>query len=270
MLDLYCVMTENCNLSCDHCYMSAGPKKKHTTVSSENFQKMLGHLPITRTHIALTGGEIFTVEDSLRDYLDLISIANEKREKKQRINVEIQTNGFWLKKRNARELLSYLSEKDVYELDISSADKYHQNQGLKIEEKFIELAKEYIPIVGSRGAENALPIGRANGIDGTFSFYPLMCKNVNKGKNSEVTIRNSGKVYPCCFPIFEYSGNVFEEPLLDILNRAKVDPRFIALNNHGLRGIALEDGIKTKELEKLILERGTCGACVELYGNCTK
>lgn len=270
MLDLYCVMTENCNLSCDHCYMSAGPRKKHTTVSSENFQKMLQHLPVTRTRIALSGGEIFTVEDSLRDYLDLISTANEKREKKQRINVEIQTNGFWLKKRNARKLLAYLSERDVSELDISSQDKYHLEAGLKIDEKLIFLAREYIPIVRKRGVGNVLSVGRAEGTKDTYTIIPSLCKNANKGKNSDITIRNSGKVYPCCFPFFEYAGNVFEEPLLDILNRAKEDPRFLALNKEGFRGIASADGVSFTELEKLILDRGTCGACADLYGKSCK
>lgn len=269
MLDLYCVMTENCNLSCDHCYMSAGPKKRHTTVSSENFQKMLEHLPLTRTRIALTGGEIFTVEDSLRNYLELIEIENKKRENKNRINIQVQTNGFWLKRGNACDILQYLREKRVTDLDISSDDRYHEKQGLRLDPKLVNLARSYIPEVSVRGVGNVLSIGRAYGANNTYSLDSWLCKNANRGRNSDVTVRNDGKVYPCCFPIFEYSGNIFEEPLINILDRAKEDPRLRVLNNYGFRGIALADGAKSIELEKLILKRGTCGACAELYGkNC--
>lgn len=271
MLDLYCVMTENCNLSCDHCYMSAGPRKKHTTVSSENFQKMLRHLPITKTRIALTGGEVFTVEDNLRAYLELIENENKKRENKNRINIQVQTNGFWLKKRNAKDMLQYLREKRVIDLDISSDDSYHEKQGLRLDLELISLARSYIPEVSLRGAgPDVLPLGRAKSVETSRLIYPLSCKNSNRGINSDVTIRNNGAVYPCCFPIFKYQGNVFEEPLLDILNRAKEDPRFVALNKYGLRGIALQDGVESAELERKIAEFGSCSVCADLYGRSCK
>lgn len=265
MLDLLCVMTENCNLRCEHCYMSASPGKKDTTVTSENFQQILSHLPNIQTRVGLTGGEIFTVEDSLRNYLDLIEKENKKRIAHSKINIGIQTNGFWLKRENAADMLDYLRSKQVHTLDIASNDRHHKKEGLKLDDSLIELARIYLPVVVFRGVENAIPIGRASGKPAVHK-NAKRCQGANQYENSVLTIRNNGKVYPCCYPFFEYEGNIFQENLVDILKRANKDPRLTALNENGLRGIACYDGFDSKKVNRLIDRYGSCGACAKIYG----
>ncbi|VVB79294.1 7-carboxy-7-deazaguanine synthase [uncultured archaeon] len=258
-------MTENCNLRCSHCYMSAGPRKKETTTSSENFQKMLEHLPDNDTRMVLTGGEIFTVEDSLRDYLELIKSENNTRKKSDSIRVLLQTNGFWLNGRNAEKLLSYLKEMDVTELDVSSYDRRHAQQGLRLKQYVKGLVLEYFPKSGFRGVDAAvMPLGRAK--KARKSYSAEYCIGANKKKKSSVTIRSSGIVSPCCFSLLKYEGNVFEEPLLDILNRARENPRLQALNRSGFIGLAKYDKIDFAHLEQLINQFGECGACAKIYG----
>lgn len=266
MLGISCVLTENCNLSCSHCYMSAGPGKEDTTVTRKDFEKMLSHLPAEKLDLGLSGGEIFTVEERLREYLELIEIENQKRRGDQKIRIIIQSNGFWLKKKNVRTMLSYLKEKNVNALNIASNDKYHQEQGLKLNEDLISLAKEYFSQVLITGASDQLmPIGRANNQPARLIIFG-QCSSKNYKDYRTLTIKNNGRVYPCCFQFFPYPGNIFEESLSSILQRVEKNPRLSALDNEGIEGIAKYDKFNAERISTLIRLLGDCGTCGQLYG----
>ena len=62
---LYFVTTQNCNLKCRHCYLEAGPGKSDTTISPEDFKAVVGNLPKESLDLNLSGGEVFTIQDTL-------------------------------------------------------------------------------------------------------------------------------------------------------------------------------------------------------------
>jgi MoaA/NifB/PqqE/SkfB family radical SAM enzyme len=247
--------------------MSAGPGKKDTTVSAENFERMLGHLPIVKTRMTISGGEIFTVEDRLKEYLDLIDLENKKRDNNRKIGITLQTNGFWLKRKNAEEVLVNLKLRKIDQLDIASSDRYHNEQGLTLTPDLISLAERYIPDVMFRGSNyQIMPIGRAEHKRREYLNYKLDCKKACEKFNWNLSIKNSGQVSPCCFSFFTYPGNIFEEPLLEIIKKGKKDPRLEALDKRGFRGIAKVDGFNWRKIKDLIWNFGKCGACAKLYG----
>ena len=258
-------MTKNCNLKCNHCYLSCGPNMRNTTVSQENFKSMVDHLPKRELiEMMLTGGEIFTLGNQLNFYIESIEKENSLREDK--ISLSLQTNGFWLKEKNAEKTLKYLRGKKVRGLDIASNDEYHLEQGFKITKKDIELASKFMEI-SYRGTEKeyVVPTGRAKNIVSTkkAGYEGKSCKNALIKK--DFNINNQGFVYPCCYQFFNYPGNIFEEPLYQILNKATKDPRFNALDREGIKGIVEYDGFKIKEFEEMIEEYGVCGACSKVY-----
>ena len=269
MLDLYCVVTENCNLKCRHCYMSAGPRKKHTTIDPENFRKLLRNLPVEQTKLALSGGEILTEEAKLRQYIADVEIMNESRGSYKKIEIELQTNGFWLKRKNAVKLLQFFKEKKIQAIDITSDDRYHSEQKLELTPAEIQMARSFFPglIYRGVGAKDVIPLGRAKTMENK-SFYLTSYDNECKIAINQkaLTIRNNGKVYPCCYPMFSLEGNVFEEPLETILKRAKKHPRFQTLRQRGLRGMAIYDGVEKDRIDDLIKNHGVCGACYMIYG----
>ena len=259
-------MTRNCNLECNHCYLSCGPNKKNTTVSLENFQNILNHLPKGELiDMVLTGGEIFTLGDQLNNYLETFERQNSFR--KNKISLELQTNGFWLKNKNAKGILKYLLKKKVTRLDIASNDKYHSEQGLKLTEKEIALASKFMELT-YRGTEKkyVVPTGRAKNIISTkqAGYDGKECKEALIKK--DFNMNNLGIVYPCCYHFFNYLGNIFEEPLNEILNRAKKSPRFNILSEKGISGMVEYDGFKIKEFREMVEEYGVCGACSKVYG----
>ena len=50
------VTTRNCNVTCKHCYLTAGPGKKGTSINEEDFERVVGHFPkIPRSYIDWRG-----------------------------------------------------------------------------------------------------------------------------------------------------------------------------------------------------------------------
>ena len=69
-LEIYFVITPNCNYRCKHCYIAAGPRRKDETISEKDFRQVIDHLPKVSLELGLSGGEVFTIKDTLYDYLD--------------------------------------------------------------------------------------------------------------------------------------------------------------------------------------------------------
>jgi MoaA/NifB/PqqE/SkfB family radical SAM enzyme len=234
--------------------MCAGPRKKDTTISPENFGRMLSNLPVTKTDIAIGGGEIFTVFDHVVAYLDLIRQQNSSRDRKSRIVTSLQTNGFWLKRKDARDILGYLKDQGVSLLDIASKDDYHREQGLSLSSANVALANRFIKTKFRGVGRSIMPLGRAAHLD-VYYYMGYDCKKVSKQNMSssprrwELTIRNDGSVSPCCYSLLRYEGNIFSESLESILKRARGDPDFQALSTSGLGEVLRRDGVPQEVID---------------------
>jgi MoaA/NifB/PqqE/SkfB family radical SAM enzyme len=261
------MLTQNCNLRCKHCYVSAGPGKEDTTVSLKNFKKMLKNLPNERIDLTLSGGELFTVEERLFEYL---SELQDLRQQKGRKNIDlcVQTNGFWLKRKDAAKILEGLKHLDVDELEVTSKDYYHREQGLNITKREIELAQEVFEFVGYKGTPKnyVAPFGRAKNLKLLKKQGATQhCRDVVTDRSADLVIRNNGKVSPCCYSMFEYPGNIFENPLTEIIQNAMRDEKLTALNQNGLLGVIQLEGRDIGEFSQLREKYGTCVACQKLY-----
>lgn len=264
---VYFSLTQNCNLACNHCYMEAGPGKRDTTMGLDDFTKAIGNMPETRLELEITGGEVFTLGKRFYDYLAII------RDSGKPIEVEVQTNGFWAKSLPAmNRILDRLVDFDVKKLDITSSDSYHTEQGIeKNWLRRLRVAANRRKISAEiRGANfsEVWPVGRGKflGLDNYMDAGDDMCYYHLKG-DSCLTIGEDGSVYPCCFRYFPL-GNVIEEPLLDIIERVREEPRFKALTDDGLRGLAVYDGWDMEEVDEIINTEFECGFCImHLHGD---
>jgi MoaA/NifB/PqqE/SkfB family radical SAM enzyme len=248
--------------------MSAGPGKEDTTVSLKNFKKMLKNLPNENIEMILTGGELFTVEERLMEYLTQLKNLREGENRKE-IYLHLQTNGFWLKRKNAKETLQNLKDLNVNHLDITSRDYYHRQQGLKLEMEKIELASQFIPTT-FRGVRKSYvaPFGRAEKLKIARGIeFNEHCKNAISYNMTDVVIKTTGKVSPCAYARFEYPGNVFEEPLRGIIERAEEDRVMNALNTHGLLGLAHLQDKDLLEFSITARKEGVCVVCKREYSD---
>ena len=274
-LNLYFVTTRNCNLKCRHCYLEAGPGNLDTTISPENFKAAVGNLPKESIDLCLSGGEVFTIEDKLFSYLESIQEENIERKYKgqELITSGVQTNGCWATDdKKIKSTLVDFASLGVKYLDIASDDEYHRNQGINIKniESLKKQAKDsgFFKFVYLRGANNQsiMPLGRAKKMHVGEKYVSLMPVCQNFLYQQLYTIREDGKVYPCCFCLHPLPGNIIEEPFDDIISKTEKDERLNMLNSGGIRQLALHDGCKENKVEKMIMSYGECGSCARLYG----
>jgi len=270
----YFQTTFDCNLACAHCFQGSGPNKEHTTISEENFEKVINHLPEDNILLCLTGGEIFKEIDNLWNYLKIIKDKNKQRKSKEKIKIDVQTNGFWATNiLTTKEILSELKKYSIRGIDLTSDDGYHFKSGLdkKVIENIEEVNKKYsfIPELEIRGAGGTIfPAGRGkNIIDKTNFYFPPhwgeSCKKVFEGEKT-LTIDPKGNTYMCCFNMYKLPGNIIENSYDKIISMAKEDPILNKLNDRGIKGVAKLFDIKNKEIEKSVRKHGPCGLCAKL------
>lgn len=115
------MLTEQCNLSCSHCWFNSGPDKK----SRMGMDDALGYIDQAREiptveWISITGGEPFLLQEMLQR---VISFA-----RKQGLRTECVTNCFWAEsEEKAATILKRLQEAGLEVIDIST-DDFHQDQ----------------------------------------------------------------------------------------------------------------------------------------------
>jgi sulfatase maturation enzyme AslB (radical SAM superfamily) len=266
---IYFQTTYDCNLKCAHCFQDSGPHRKDTTISLENFKKVIENLPEEKITLQLTGGEIFKNEKSFWNYLNIIKNINEAR--KNTIDINVQTNGFWGNREDyeIKEILHALNRFDVKYLDITSNDKYHLNAGLKLDipRKIINLnlKNKIIKEDNLRGVYddyNIFPVGRGKNISKYFYNNREDCKRVIDQK--DFTIDPYGNVYMCGFNLYKLPGNIINDPLEDVIKKAKKDPILQKLNSEGIIEVAKYKGMSSENIEKLVSGHGKCGLCAKL------
>ncbi len=265
---IYFQTTNDCTGNCRHCFQNSGPGKEHTTISQENFSKVIDHLPKNIVELELTGGEIFKDRPTLYGYLKRIKDINEIRENK--IIVEVQTNGFWAENNFIVENeLEKLSRFGVTALHITSKDPYHFEQGIKKEylERIESINKKFgfLDDVCIFESGDIFPKGRGKNVINAKTFYysqDLECKG--SLNNNYVTINFDGAVYMCCFNLFRLPGNIIEDSLEIIIEKAKEVPTLKALNAQGIKGLAKLIEIPNTIINRRIQKYGECGYCAKL------
>jgi len=272
----YFVLTKNCNFKCAHCYISAGPGMRDTTIEEQDFQKCINHLPAFKGELCLSGGEVFTIKDKLYSFLDYLKYDNKKRERKNQGKLElvVQTNGSWGKSDGtAVKILQELFDFGVRGLDLTSADIFHRQQGMK-KEWLLKIKKEaekigfkgeHIIIRGAGKQFGIFPLGRGKSFyDPNHKFTRTTNCKYNLTDYS-LTFHQDGTVYNCCWGIFPLPGNLIREPLTRIVERAKKNSRLNTIDKEGILKLAEHDGFQKQEVQEIIKEYGKCIFCVTNY-----
>lgn len=269
---IYFSVTKNCNLSCNHCFQSASPNRRDTTISKDNFIKVIDNFPKHEVGLILTGGEVYSIKNQFYDFLRIINKSNDSR--KEKIETTVQTNASWAtSSKRIEKVLGELQEFGVKELDVTSNDEWHYAQGIKEEnldliEKINEREK-YLEDIYMRGAgetHKIFPKGRGKNI----ALKENMMINYTYCENSlytgNVNINPKGEVYMCCFGIYRLPGKIINNPLEKILKKGFNDRVLNGLNNGGIKEVAKIKGMKAKKIKKEVERHGNCGLCAKLNG----
>lgn len=258
----YVLLTLNCNSRCSHCYIEAGPDRKET-MPMELREKAIDEIAKNGIRwIKFSGGEVTLLED-------LADTLNYAKEAGDFDAIVVETNAYFLKglgKKEVREKLAKLKSAGATTIYIASDDHYHNISHDELK-KIGNVAKTVFGPgnVSVWGAVGISPIGRAKREvpeeDWSTGFYDL--------DYDGVTVSVDGKVYPCCWQATPPMGDLSEEPLSKIIERAREpDGLFRKLaDNGGFFSLDPERdlGISEKELDQLVDRFGECGACYEHF-----
>lgn len=280
MNSVYLRITDKCNLKCRHCCYDCGPDGK--SISLENLEKVIDNIPEDTEHLTLSGGEVFTERKLLMHAMDYISKKNEKRKKE--ISVKIATNGFWIRDAGQTfRILHELYDKGLRKLTIGSNDKFHREQGIKVETldtygdkgplgKAVKMLEEAIGFsealhisipYASPVQVFALPFGRGKSLPAKEIDNTRICIATESFPNG-ITINPDGKVYPCCWAATPSIGSALEDNLNDIARKAMKDKIFKRLLTEGPRGVAKEIGYYKRSDEPLYRSK-QCMMCMEVF-----
>ncbi|MDD4877560.1 MAG: radical SAM protein [Candidatus Nanoarchaeia archaeon] len=289
--------TNKCNLQCRHCYASC--EQQGETMGLDNIVKVLEHIPKNTSSLSISGGEPFMKRDLLMQMLIYI------KENKQKIlpagNVNLLTNGFWIRDNDdAYHALKMIYEQNVFSLNIVSRDKFHREQGLIItpnmsqpngiiynlvkklsEEKNVPLwydgdtALNLLPnsqrgifMVSINGSNFAYPFGRGRNLGQNEQKKTSQCNIIThshkRTRYNELTIAADGKAYPCCWRVTPAIGSAIENPLEELAKGMWKNEVFRALLEEGPEGVANLLGVYRKG-DKIIYERNPCVKCEEIF-----
>lgn len=284
------ILTEQCNLSCRHCWFNSGPDK----TSRMELDDALGYIDQAREiptveWISITGGEPFLLQGMLQR---VISFAT-----KQGLRTECVTNCFWAEsEERAITILKRLQEAGLEVINIS-ADDFHQDQlpfervlncyraskrlGMKtvimctVSRSSTLTISRVVSMLGDRGIHilrkevspqvpvsalavesGFIPVGRAAQIpEDERVVGAASIKGPCRVVLRDVSIAPSGKVFPCCSALGTNEaftiGNARREKLRAIIQRA---------GHIGPFKVLMDEGPKA-------LQRWTGGRCRRVHVN---
>jgi hypothetical protein len=256
--------------------MEAGPGLEDTTISEEAFTQVLNNLSDDFMEIQLSGGEIFSIEEILFDYIQIVQEKSKKRlsQNKGPLYLRLQTNGSWGGEQCGKTMKKLMLA-GIEDITLASNDSYH----IVPKEYFLNIqmngmiADINVCVEGTHlKRDELMPLGRAESIvneNELFCDFGTHCKNSLTEKR--LTIREDGNAYMCCFSQFKI-GNIFDNPLDLIIESAMNHPVFSSVNSFGI-GSALTQFFKNYKVKYRIEKHGPCGACYFAFiksgiGNC--
>lgn len=290
--------TYRCPVACPHCVVEAGPHRKER-LSLDQSLAWIGDAAAYRSHhiqgLALTGGEPF---------LDLEQLKKTSgRAKELGFIVSVVTNGFWATSRERAEAV--LAELPAIDLVSLSTDAYHlksipfgnivngvlalQERGLRYNvaictdnEEDLQYKKtvdDLLTITDAQHIRTAItfPAGRAARLAKYLNYRTSPEPAVSAcTMASSPVIFPEGKVMGCIGPVMKLVsdhplalGNLFEEPLSAILQRAEENVILHTIRVWGPhRVVAL---LKSHGVGQLLpseyIENSTCDICFKLFSN---
>ncbi len=245
-------------MHCPHCYLDAGPDKYEDTMSVADFGKCVDNFPKGGLNsITLSGGEVFSLEERLYDYLDII------KDKIPDYKLVLQTSGYWaVDNKTTKDRLERLREFRVRKIDITSNDRFHEQKGFDKQnaERLQGLVEEAELGVSYRGCDyDIVPLGRGVNLE-TPKRAEFQQSCIGFLYSNELTVDWEGSVYPCCFGMFKFPGNLINEKLTKIVGLKGQDreliQEFLVMNHSGFKGLADLKGIECES-------NNACLKCVE-------
>lgn len=267
----YAVMTLKCNSRCKHCYLEASPDRTES-MSMALRKKVVDEVAKNGIkELIISGGELTTEMEKLADTIEYAS--ESKRKTGYPRYLVLQTNAYFLEGLDEKQIereLEGLKSKGVTNLDVTSDDSYHK-MGKKELEKIRKVGeKVFDGRIEVRGAgKRVVPIGRAREEVPKKNWEKYGCSLNDDKPWWRVDISVDGGVYPCCWQATPPMGDLSEEPLSKILERARgKDGVFRKLAGKGFSSLSPEElglEIGKEELDKMIGGEGDCATCYQLY-----
>ena len=279
LIDLSLHITEKCNYSCRHCYMSSNPNVQDALKKEEIFSAV-NQLSNKKYHVSsvlITGGEPFL-------HPDLDSII--KYTSKRISPLIIFTNGYWVSDINkTKKRLKELRKLGCEHIKFSINDKYHQEfmgeEKIKLITEIYHNPEKCFPLielnhekegVDPKGAALSLPREAIKTDDQNENSYkewdmpfynPCHIADRDLFRKIDFNIRATGEVYPCSWFV-KSLGNIKKDSIDTIVNNFWTDREYDSIIKIGPHALARQGGMPEEEVHQRFLE-SPCRLCHDLY-----
>jgi MoaA/NifB/PqqE/SkfB family radical SAM enzyme len=288
--------TDKCTAQCSHCVTRSGPKNLLKLPLQDALECLNAAYGLGIHAYGITGGEPLIYLDEIKELVRHGSSLG--------MNCAISTNAFWGKTyEKALEMCSFLHDNKVVALNLS-ADIFH-NQFVAIDRVLnvikaasaignlstlvtavitrkdptsVEILKRLSEHPSNVKIIAPAPFGRGSELpanlllsEPTSKILHRRCDEVNSP-----VVAPDGRVLTCCsFPVsldLQPSspfilGNIYDEPLASILQRASGNPWLELLDKEGPGGFIYQFGEALEERGYEVKQRyhGHCDLCVDLF-----
>jgi MoaA/NifB/PqqE/SkfB family radical SAM enzyme len=292
------IMTYKCQVRCPHCILDAGPHRTEevqVTDARDWIKQISAYHKGTIYVLSLTGGEPFYDVNKLRvisDYADSLGLY-----------VSAVTNAYWAS--SAEKAAQVLKEVPAIRMFSVSTDVYHQQfiPFSNVQHAVQAMQTAQIPYTVSVCTENdqdaayqkilqqirqitteekiftaiTFPVGRAfKNVDP--SRYPVSSEpSVSAcAAGSSPILFPDGRVVACIGPVIDIKsphalmlGNLREESLQEILDRAQINPLLHAIRVWGPKKLVqlLQEAGYGHLLPEVYVGNSVCSACYQLFSN---
>jgi len=253
--DLVMILTEKCNLRCQHCYM----EKSQNSLRKSDVDKILDHLPNNLARVSLEGGEVYCERDLL-----YYTIEKFRGKFGRNFNLRVLTNGvaFYDSPQTIIKEAGTLEELGADNIRVS-LDEFHFVGGAD-ERKLLSIGQilgeaDHPLKVSYLSLDNAVAVGNAERL-------PEGKKQIRRCMNKSDCVDHpylftdiNGNVYTCPWRITPPLGNLLEETLSNMYAEAnELQQRILVGDISSIVGA--NEHFKTIQRVK-----GECMVCKEIF-----